>query len=37
VLKSLKKARHGMWFGNENKTYNAQFACNNIALKGMSI
>jgi hypothetical protein len=35
VSKSLKKARHGMQFGNENEKRNAQFVHNNIAAKGM--
>jgi hypothetical protein len=37
VSKSLKKARHAMWYVNENESRNAKFVQNNIATKGMSI
>jgi len=37
MSKSIKKARLGMWYDNENEPYHAQFSHNNIALKGMSI
>jgi hypothetical protein len=36
VSKSLKKARLGMLYDNENESCNAQFVQNNTALKGMS-